>query len=186
MAQIKDKSIFHPLVEWDIKVFVLVNKKMRNRALNILMPLITQLGNGFVTLLISSLSFYLIYRLTGVKEIMVMKKIVEVAVLGSIVVQIIKNYFDRERPARKIEDIQILGPKLQFSSFPSGHTMSAFALAVILSERYPFLSLFLYLIAFLVGISRIYVGAHYPLDVLVGCFLGIICAKAVLILPPIW
>ena len=57
-------------------------------------------------------------------------------------------------------------------SFPSGHTNCAFVLAATLSNRYPRWKIPLYCAAGLAGFSRIYLGRHYPLDVLVGALVG--------------
>jgi undecaprenyl-diphosphatase len=65
------------------------------------------------------------------------------------------------------------------SSFPSGHTGTAFAIATVLSNQYPRLRIPLYLGATLVGISRIYLGRHYPSDVLVGAAMGTLTATEV-------
>ncbi len=66
-------------------------------------------------------------------------------------------------------------------SFPSGHTGSSFAAAVVLfcrlSKR---LSSFLLLLAFLIGFSRLYVGVHYPSDIIVGAISGTLIALVLL------
>ena len=63
-------------------------------------------------------------------------------------------------------------------SFPSGHTSSAFtfamALTMVLKKKGPAIASFIF--AFLMGISRIYVGVHYPTDVIMGAFVGILYA----------
>jgi membrane-associated phospholipid phosphatase len=60
-------------------------------------------------------------------------------------------------------------------SFPSGHTSQTFFLMTLLIQTFrlgPFNAFFLYILAFLVGITRMYVGAHYPRDVIGGAMLG--------------
>jgi undecaprenyl-diphosphatase len=57
-------------------------------------------------------------------------------------------------------------------SFPSGHTMTAFAVWASLASAIPTLSLPYLLLAILIGLSRIFLGLHYPTDVLVGALLG--------------
>jgi membrane-associated phospholipid phosphatase len=65
-----------------------------------------------------------------------------------------------------------------FSSFPSGHTASAFALATLLSlhtdKRY--LAVLYFSFAIVIGYSRVYLGQHFPKDVLAGSFMGVFCA----------
>lgn len=56
--------------------------------------------------------------------------------------------------------------------FPSGHTTIAFVLAAVLAGQYPRLRWYCYTIAALVGISRVYLGMHYPSDVVAGAVLG--------------
>ncbi|MBI2612078.1 phosphatase PAP2 family protein [Candidatus Gottesmanbacteria bacterium] len=75
---------------------------------------------------------------------------------------LLKNLFQRIRP-----DLTLIG-----YSFPSSHATLAFAGAYVLSMGHKRLSLFYYLIAVLIGFSRIYLGRHYPSDVVVGSILG--------------
>jgi undecaprenyl-diphosphatase len=57
-------------------------------------------------------------------------------------------------------------------SFPSGHTTTSFACATVLAAAVPRAAPLLYLLALAIGFSRIYVGVHWPLDVLGGIVLG--------------
>ncbi|MDY6776953.1 MAG: phosphatase PAP2 family protein [Candidatus Nanohaloarchaea archaeon] len=59
------------------------------------------------------------------------------------------------------------------SSFPSGHAALAFALAPVLSQAAPSARIYLYLLAALIAISRVYLGAHYPSDVVAGAAVGL-------------
>lgn len=59
-----------------------------------------------------------------------------------------------------------------YNSFPSGHTAYAFAMATLWSARYSKLRIPLYLLAASTAIARIYLGKHYPSDVLVGAVIG--------------
>lgn len=61
-------------------------------------------------------------------------------------------------------------------SFPSGHATLVFGAATILNFLYQHKLTWLYALAFLVAITRIYIGVHYPSDVLGGAFLGVVIA----------
>ena len=88
---------------------------------------------------------------------------------------IIKNLFARIRPYEVIDGLILLVGKAPDYSFPSGHTGSAFALAVVIfmvmDRKYGIIALVL---ASLMGFSRLYVGIHYPSDVLGGVILGVV------------
>jgi undecaprenyl-diphosphatase len=73
-----------------------------------------------------------------------------------------------------------LDKELGDSSFPSGHTAYAFACATILGSQYPKLRIPLYIVAGLVGLSRVYLGRHYPSDVIGGAAIGTIGGMLVL------
>jgi membrane-associated phospholipid phosphatase len=101
--------------------------------------------------------------------------------ISAIVSTALKNYFDLPRPAGVLVDGSFyrLGEPLLHKAFPSGHTLTAFAVATALyfscnkDKRKPML--FLFVIASLVGLSRNAVGAHWLTDVLGGAGFGIWC-----------
>lgn len=63
-----------------------------------------------------------------------------------------------------------------FNSMPSGHTAVSFAGLVMLGMLFPRLKWLTWTLAIVIGWSRIYVGAHWPMDVVFGAFIGMICA----------
>lgn len=91
--------------------------------------------------------------------------------------QVLKHLFGRARPklfdmvgAFHFDDFSL---SASLASFPSGHTVTAFALALSLSFFLPRWRWPLFVLAALVGLSRIVLGQHYPSDVLAGALLGI-------------
>jgi membrane-associated phospholipid phosphatase len=92
-----------------------------------------------------------------------------------LLVELIKALASRTRPYRLFEQARIVGWRAAGPSFPSGHTSQAFFLASLLAHHfqlYPWLTVLLYVLAALVGFTRMYVGAHYPRDVLAGLIAG--------------
>ena len=80
---------------------------------------------------------------------------------------LLKGIVNRQRPEGQLES-------RWNSSFPSGHTSSWFALATVYSVKYPKYAIPLYGAGVLVGLSRIYLGQHYPSDILAGAVIGIV------------
>jgi membrane-associated phospholipid phosphatase len=85
----------------------------------------------------------------------------------------------RRRPARKEakELARRHVPMPRSTSFPSGHTASAFAFATGAADVQPMLSVPLRALATLVGYSRVHTGVHFPGDVLAGAFIGVSAAE---------
>jgi undecaprenyl-diphosphatase len=86
-----------------------------------------------------------------------------------------KRLVHRRRPS-----VHQLGPAVATHSFPSGHTATSFACAIVLASVAPRLRAPLFALAVLIAGSRLYNGDHFPLDVLGGAVLGWIVALVVL------
>ena len=93
-----------------------------------------------------------------------------------------KFLFNRARPFISDTEIAPLIRTPSSSSFPSGHSATAAAGAITLSAIYPAFAPALVLSGFLVALSRIYLGVHYPFDVLAGVLIGTATAAVVLVL----
>lgn len=97
---------------------------------------------------------------------------------------ILKNLVDRIRPYELIDGLQVLIKKPSDASFPSGHSCASFAAAMALWKFVPRrYGVAAFVLAGLIALSRIYVGVHYPTDILAGaifgCFLGWVAGKGV-------
>jgi undecaprenyl-diphosphatase len=93
--------------------------------------------------------------------------------------RVLKPYFQRPRPQATEPHIRLLVPSQGSYSFPSNHAANMFAAATFFSFTVPIVGLIGTLAAFLVAYSRVYVGVHYPLDVLAGAVLGIFWAVVI-------
>jgi undecaprenyl-diphosphatase len=90
----------------------------------------------------------------------------------------LKELVGRHRP----QDSHALVAPPGGSAFPSGHAATSFACAAVLAAAMPRLAAPLFVLAAAIAFSRVYVGVHYPLDVLAGAALGIAVATALLLL----
>lgn len=103
------------------------------------------------------------------------------AVAGSwILAEASKYLFNRARPHASDMGIAPLVKTPSSSSFPSGHSATAAAGAVSLSAAYPVLAPAFAAVGLITMFSRIYLGVHYPSDVLAGGAIGVVCAGLLL------
>ena len=105
-----------------------------------------------------------------------------VVLLADVAVSGLKHATNRRRPEETLDGIDVLVTTPSTPAFPSGHAATSFAAAIVLSVALPALAPALLILAALVGFSRLYVGVHFPLDVLAGAALGAAVATALLLL----
>lgn len=103
------------------------------------------------------------------------QRAVATLVISHLVVQLVKRSVDRPRPSRR-EATASLVPEPDKFSFPSGHSCAAMAVSFSYAMAFPSLAVPLVGIAVLVGASRVFLGVHYPSDVVVGQALAIAAA----------
>lgn len=163
------KNIFNKFQEWDIKNFYKINDtKYRCSTLNSFMLAMTQIGEAWLPI-ITILLFYQYGNL----NVFVIQKVLWSFAISGLIAQAIKHLFDRDRPCVVLADAKVVGPAPGSQSFPSGHTTSAFAICTIFSLILPELTIPMLILAALCGVSRIYLGVHWPSDVIAGMIIGI-------------
>lgn len=158
----------------DIKILYIFNVKFRCKTLSHFMRISTNLGA-----ITFSSPYLLLLLLMGIRKLAVYSLIN--LFFGQIVVQTLKRLVDRERPFNVLDFA--VTDKIPYSkySFPSGHTNAAFCMAFpILTLGFPLpLCILAIFIATIVGLSRMYLGVHYPSDVIVGIFAAFLVNKFV-------
>jgi undecaprenyl-diphosphatase len=97
---------------------------------------------------------------------------------ASLVASLLKLAVDRARPPQADPGVVALVPLPGDAAFPSGHAATAFAAAGVVALLHPRLRAPALALAALIGLSRLYLGVHYPLDVLAGAALGLAVAWA--------
>ncbi len=136
-----------------------------------LMPFITNADNWVIPIF----ALIVFLGLKGGKKgkITLALLIISLSLTDSICAQILKPFFERIRPSHSsIEGLNLLVSKGGKWSMPSNHASNIFALAVILSYFYGRIRIPLFVLASFIAISRVYVGVHYPGDVIIGGLFG--------------
>ena len=163
------------LIDLDIKLFNFFNSKISNPIFDLIFPVITD--QDFWTLPIIGLIVYLVIGRGKVGKISVLLLLIAVGLSDFVSASILKPYFERLRPSHsELEGLILLVNKGGKYGFVSSHAANIFAASTILGFFYIDKKKLCLTIAFLVSYSRIYVGVHFPGDVIFGGVLGYLIA----------
>lgn len=160
-------------IESDGKILLYIQEFFRFQWLTKIMEFITTLGDGGAVWIVMATGLLCIkrYRKTGIAVAVAL-------LLGFLITNVIlKNLVMRPRPYEVVEGLHSLIGKVYGSSFPSGHTTSSMAAGfVMLTGQNKYLGIVAFVLAILIAFSRMYLGVHYPTDVLAGVVIGGIAA----------
>lgn len=158
------------LYRFDNQVFRIINNNLQTPYLDKLMVCMTIIGGAGISIFTCLILVLFGYNVDGLGRSAV------IALTGShLVVRMIKKSISRQRPYLVLNGVNLReGYILRDYSFPSGHTTACFSLATVAAAYFPTLAPIVLLIALLTGISRIYLGMHYPTDVFIGALIGTI------------
>lgn len=163
------------LLHLDGSILLFIQEFFRNPLLTPIMKIITTLGNHGLLWIVLTIPLLADPRTRRVGCMLT------VALLGTLIINniILKNLVARTRPYEVIEGLTYLVKKPTDFSFPSGHAGCAFSAACIMFRRLPKkYGVPALVLAILISISRLYVGVHYPSDVLFGVISGIAISYA--------
>jgi undecaprenyl-diphosphatase len=166
------KSLFKYISNKDISILRIINNSWNCKFLDIIMPCMTYLGS-FTFMFIFCTGAFLLD--SNPLRAMAIKAMISITISTGIG-KILKVTVTRLRPFIKIPNLNIKKIGIDKYSFPSGHTTGAFSLAVIVALYFPILGFITIPLAICVGLSRIYIGVHYPTDVIMGLIIGSTCS----------
>lgn len=157
------------MIAMEADILLWIQNNIRNDVLTPIFKFVTTLGNAGMIWIVLSVGL-LIPKKTRRVGVLALVSLSFSALIDNV---ILKNVVARTRPYDVIEGLTSLVGVQKDYSFPSGHTGSAFAAAVVmflgLPKKY---GIPILVFACLMGLSRLYVGVHYPSDVLGGVLIG--------------
>lgn len=171
------------MAEADRALFFWVNRGWHHPWLNNLFGVFTWLGVGWVQILLALLVWWAARRY-GNRAWAILYRSAFVPLLvawlaSGVLVQVLKRIWDRPRPSNLAGALVAADERIFSKSFPSGHSCTTAAMAMVLTvvfwKRYPGVVLAAWVVTLLVMLSRVYRGVHYPSDVLAGALVGAMC-----------
>lgn len=168
----------------DRQLFLAINHGLNNSFNDLWLGYATWLGNGWIGFPIAILVLIALDRKSFWSNILVLAI---AATIGGVALNLIKQWVHAPRPLTVFGPeiaagqvyVNVMFERLYWNSFPSGHTQTAFTIATVLvwaGNRSGKINrwgiLIIVLVALLIGVSRLYCGAHFPSDVLAGAALG--------------
>ena len=159
------------IINVDKKIFSFFNSSIANPVFDIFFPIITNQDIWIIPILLGIIILSIKGGTKG--RIASIVLIIGVILADYSSAQIIKPYFQRLRPSHDILDqIRLLVPKGGRYGFVSSHAANMYVSATILGYFYSKQKRLFFTIASLVAFSRVYVGVHYPADIVFGGLLG--------------
>lgn len=166
--------MFEILQNIDTQVFYLINNGLSNKILDKIMPFITEVDSWVLVYLVGF--YYLFFKSGRNGRIAGVALILTIIATDQINSSILKELVGRIRPCHVLPNVNLLVDCGGGKSFPSSHAANNFAAATVIILFFRKYHYFFYSIAALVALSRVYVGVHYPIDITVGAFVGLLIA----------
>ena len=164
------------LIDWEGPVLLWIQEHMRNDFLTPVLTFLTHLGDHGYFWIALTILFLLLRKTRKVGGLMTCSLLLNTLVNNVL----LKNLVARTRPYEVVDGLHRIIEAQSDYSFPSGHTGSAFAVAVVVFLMGPRkIGVPVLVFAFVIAFSRLYVGVHFPTDVLGGALIGAVIAYLV-------
>jgi undecaprenyl-diphosphatase len=169
--------VIERMVDFDTALFALINTRMTAPVLDRVMPFITEQEHWYPILAALLLAMVIWGGKRG--RMAAVAFIIAVALSDQVTCAALKPLVGRVRPcnALPVDEVRLLVGRSSAFSFPSAHASNSFAMATVVSWRYPRAAFLCFLIAAAVAYSRVYVGLHYPLDAVAGAIIGALLGR---------
>ena len=171
-------------MQWEADFLLFLQNYVRNDYLNIIMNALSSMMN-YGIMVIALIIFLLVYKKTRSIGVVAL-----IALLVSVIINnlIVKNMVARVRPYDAIEGLMLIARKPNDYSFPSGHSANVFVVTGVITwcakRDKKWIGILLLVLSGFIAFSRMYLGAHYPTDVIFGVMSGLIISIVIYFL--IW
>lgn len=170
------------LLQVDKSVFYFCNQNLRNLLFDVIMPFVTDLNRKPLALVIVGLLWILLLLKGGRAGRTVALLLIPTIVLSDqLSSSVLKFLIERARPCHELPSVHLLVGCGSGYSFPSSHAVNNFAGAIVLAYFLPRWTWAFFSFAAIVAFSRVYVGVHYPSDVIGGAVIGLCIGSFIII-----
>jgi undecaprenyl-diphosphatase len=167
-----NKSVLSRLLKWDQLIARHMVDLVFQFNIRKIARSVSMLGDGYLYVAL----VWLIYMLDPLHATQLASSVVMAFAIERPLYFVLKNLICRPRPGNALPGFPILHTASDEFSLPSGHTSAAFLFATILAQFYPAFFPLFFILAGLIGLSRILLGVHYPSDIAAGMVLGCLSA----------
>lgn len=162
------------MLEWlaalDRAIFLFINVQLANPITDFCMPIIT--SDWVLRVLYGIAILLILWKGDRKLRLMVIFSGLTLALTDQVVANFLKHFFERPRPCLTLPDIHLLVNCGSAFSMPSAHAANSFGQALLWGMRSKRLLPYMVMIAGVIALSRVFLGVHYPFDILVGAIVG--------------
>ena len=164
------------LIELDRSLFLFLNVSLANPVTDFIMPIVT--SDNLLRIAYALVMLLILWRGDARMRWLVLVSIIALAFTDQLSAGLLKPMIGRLRPCHVLDNINLLVGCGGGKAMPSSHAANAFGQAVLFALLYVRVRWWLMGLATLIAVSRVFVGVHYPGDIIAGALLGTLVALA--------